>query len=109
MCKACVDKELKNVRSLISKIGKKDLIVLMKDYNLGYLKLAEEFNGFRDKVYQIKENAYSVGDLSHTPSVSIVNELGQVVTANHAIKSTNLNFELFEEIIIKTYARPISN
>lgn len=105
MCKPCVDKEFENLRAVIKSQGKENLFVLMKDYNLNYLRLSPELDGFRDRIFQIKEDAYHVGDLSHTPSMAIVSRSGNVITANHAIKSTNLNFDLFHEVINGSYAK----
>lgn len=109
MCKACVDKELQNLKAVIQSEGTENLIVLMKDYNINYLKLSEDLEEFRDRVFQIREDAYNIGDLSHTPSLAIVDHTGRVITANHAIKSTNLNFELFHEIIKDSYAKPAAH
>ena len=64
-----------------------------------------KFEQVREQMYETSEHPWHVSNLSGTPSMAIVGKNGQAKAGYHAVKSINMNFELFEEVVTNTYAR----
>ena len=105
MCASCVEKEFQNLGSLMSAYGKERVHLLFEGFNPSYLRQDPRFEQIRSQMYETNEHPWHIMNLSGTPSLVIVGRDGKAKTAYHAVKSINLNFELFQEVVTNSYAQ----
>ncbi|WP_305982833.1 hypothetical protein [Roseivirga thermotolerans] len=98
MCQACVEKELKNFRTILSNLSI-PIVGIFKGYSSNYLRNDPSFQGLKEHMFIASDYPTETKNLTGTPFIAIVNAQHKVITANHASKIDNLAFEYFLDVV----------
>lgn len=98
MCSSCVEKEFENLKTLMEKYDKNQIIIFAQGYQISYLKRSEEFEFWRNEILAVKESIFNKGEIIYTPTITLMED-NEIKLVYHAPKNTNASFEYLIQAI----------